>query len=127
MEGRFSDEASESETRGGRFCRIVVSVRLTCIEGSTEVRHPWYYAVGSATDVGALFSGHHRLAAGHTLIVPGCRAFRLLLPEYVGLYRMVEVATGAGLGALDGTDVCARGAATLGEGIAPAQLPCGVV
>lgn len=69
--------------------------------------------MGSATDVGLLSSDSHGSAEGCIQSVPGCRAFGLLLLEYEGPYRMAEVASGVGLGALSGTDRCAGGAARL--------------
>lgn len=53
------------------------------------------------------------LAAGCTSNVPGCRAYRLLLPVYAGPYRMVGFETGVGLEALGGADGWAGGAAAL--------------
>ena len=96
---------------------MVVSVRLTCVEGFTELRHPWCCAVDSATDVGALSSGRDGLTAGCTWNVPGCRAFGLLLRVHVGSSHLVGVLGDAG--------GCAGGAATSGTGVAPALLHYG--
>lgn len=65
---------------------------------------------------------HCLTAATDRRLVRGCWAFRLLLPEYVGPYQMVEVAVGAGVRAFGGTDVCAGGAAIMEIGIVPAQI-----
>lgn len=43
---------------------MVVSVRLACVEGPTERRHPLIFTVGSGTDVGALSSNRYGLVTG---------------------------------------------------------------
>lgn len=84
---------------------MVVSVRLTYVEGSTELINRCLCSVDSLTSVEALSSGRHGLSPGCTLNVTVNRAFGSLLPEYVGPYRIEE----AGLV----VKVRAGGAATL--------------
>ena len=73
--------------------------------------------------VEALSSDRHGPAAVCILNTPGCRAFGLLLPEYVIPKRMAVAAVCTGPEALGDANGCAGSAATLGEGLASPPLP----
>ena len=85
--------------------------------------HPWDNAVHNDIDV-ALSSNRHGVGAGGVWIVPGRRAFGLVLPENAEPLHMVGAAVNAGPGpkALEGAGDWVGTAATFVACMSPELL-----
>lgn len=88
---------------------MVILVGLTCVEESTVLRHSWFRAVDSATDVVAPSSGYHGLAVGCTTWFQGVGVTFTSLS--VGPNRMVEPTGETMPGVLGGAGDCVGAAA----------------